>query len=112
MTSARPYAVSSREYGRSKAHRKTFTTLEAASAYIQSVWAGTDYIDGPDGFHTDHCTWTLTGFVLRDIGHYVIIRDEYEDYREFKFGLKVVDEPAPIVAPPTPTIVEDDGLPF
>jgi hypothetical protein len=64
----KPYKIVSKEEGRGKAHRESFATLPEARDYVRDHWQGPDYIDGPDGFHTDYSTFALIGFTLADIG--------------------------------------------
>ncbi len=91
---SKPFAVSSKEFGRGKASVKRFATLEEASKYVQDYWQGADYVDGNDGFHTDYSTFTLTGFTLKDIGQF-----SYDDgCREYRFNVAPVAADAVDVA--------------
>jgi len=65
---AKKFKIESKEEGRGKPDRELFATLIEARDYIRDRWQGADYIDGPDSFHTDYCTFRLVGFVLADIG--------------------------------------------
>jgi hypothetical protein len=89
----RPYTVSSKEEGRGAARRARFRTLARASKYIQDRWQGADYVDGRDGFHTDYCTYTMTGFTFSDIGRYVTKGDDSYSWREFEFDADPVTPP-------------------
>ena len=73
--------------------QESFTTLGAASAYIQDYWQGLDYIENPHLFSTDYAVYTLVNFSLGDIGkfvkepgknweYYVFNPVTDEDYRE------------------------------
>jgi hypothetical protein len=48
-----------------------FTTLGAASAYIQEYWQGLDYIESPHRFSTDYAGYVLVNFSLESIGRFV-----------------------------------------
>jgi hypothetical protein len=48
-----------------------FTTLGAASAYIQEYWQGMDYIESPHRFSTDYAGYVLVNFSLETIGKFV-----------------------------------------
>lgn len=94
--------IYSKEFGRGPASRDTFTTVEAASAYIKDRWQGVEYCDGPAVFHTDYCTYTLKGFTLEDVG--VFGRDG-ED-RTFVF----ISDAKPVTPHPRACKVDDcDG---
>jgi len=54
--------------GRGKPSSESFATLAEARDYIRDRWQGPEYIDGDASFHTDYCTYKLTGFTLADIG--------------------------------------------
>lgn len=62
------YKLTSREFGRGPAHVRTFTTLQALQEACKQQWEGPDYIDGPAQFHSDYCTFRLSGAVLSDLG--------------------------------------------
>jgi hypothetical protein len=48
-----------------------FTTLGAASAYIQEYWQGLDYTESPHRFSTDYAGYVLVNFSLETIGKFV-----------------------------------------
>ena len=62
------FKVTCKEEGRGKPSSESFATLAEARDYIRDRWQGPEYIDGPASFHTDYCTYKLTGFTLADIG--------------------------------------------
>lgn len=61
--------ITSKEFGRGKGTVKTFSTLAAAQQYVRDRWQGVEYVDGPADFHTDYCTYHMTGCTLKDLGH-------------------------------------------
>lgn len=85
------YRVRSQEEGRGPVDTKSFATLVEASRYIQEIWQGADYVDSDDAFHTDYCTYRISGFKLSDIGTRISEfwrgRDgtDYYSHMEFKF---------------------------
>lgn len=76
------YSIRHREEGRGRWATTRFSTLAAASQYIQDRWQGAEYMDGSDGFHTDYCEYELRGFTLADIG---TIGWHDDAYRTFAF---------------------------
>ena len=62
------YAVSNREFGRGPAERKRFASLAALQQYVRDRWQGVEYIDGPQEFHSDYCTFRISGATLKDLG--------------------------------------------
>ena len=73
------YAIKSQEEGRGKWTTERFTTLAAASQYIQDRWQGIEYKDGIDGFHTDCSSYVLVGFTFKDIGSVIMPKGYYEN---------------------------------
>ena len=65
---AAKYAVTSKEEGRGKATRRTFSKLADLQRYVKDRWEGADYIDGPADFHGDYATFHLVGCTLADLG--------------------------------------------
>ena len=61
-----------------------FTTLDAASEYIQERWQGVDYINTTRSFHTDFAVYTLIGFSLEDIGQFV--EEPYKNWCCYSFN--------------------------
>jgi len=80
-----------------KAERKSFATLPELQEYIKARWQGPDYIDGPNGFHTDYCRYTLQGCALCDLGKPIA---EYADDGTVDcFGWQWTDfRPADVIA--------------
>jgi len=62
------YTVQLKEFGRGSASAKRFSSLRDVQAYVKTQWQGADYIDGAAEFHTDYCTFRLTGCGLSDLG--------------------------------------------
>ena len=83
----KPFRVKSQEEGRGPVDNKSFATLVKASRYIQERWQGADYMDADDAFHTDYCTYWLSGFKLSDVGtrESVFGEDGTYSHMEFKF---------------------------
>ncbi len=80
------YQIKSQEEGKGRVYTERFTSLAAASAYIQDRWQGIEYRDGNSEFHTDYCSYVLVGFKFSDIGTVIWdprTQDVYD--REFKF---------------------------
>jgi hypothetical protein len=48
-----------------------FTSLDAASSFIQQYWQDVDHIINKHSFCTDYAAYTLVGFWLEDIGSFV-----------------------------------------
>ncbi len=88
---ASKYSISSKEFGRGPATVRRFGTLEAATEYIKGQWQGRDYVDSADSFHSDYCTFTLSGFNLKDVGTFYVDRYDPEfPVNEYRF---FVDSP-------------------
>jgi hypothetical protein len=64
------YTIRSREFGRGPAHVQRSTSLAKIQQIVKDQWQGVEYMDGPSGFHTDYCTWVLTGCTLYDLGNH------------------------------------------
>jgi hypothetical protein len=79
MTAKKTFIVRCREFGRGPIDVHRFATLADASQYIRDRWQGADYIDGPASFHTDYCTYQLSGFALDDIGTHKWCACELDD---------------------------------
>lgn len=62
------YIITSKEFGRGPGHRHRFSSLKAASEFIQGRWQGIEYKDSESSFHSDYCTYQLKGFIFDDIG--------------------------------------------
>ncbi len=86
MATKKAFGLKSKEFGRGPAHTKRFATLAELAAAVKDQWQGADYIDGPGGFHTDYCTFTLIGAKLADIGKTTIEVEFGFPYREFTFN--------------------------
>jgi len=68
VTETKPYGLIGRECGRDfDAWIDLFEKLEDAIAFVKDRWQGEDYIDGPQGFHTDYSTYELIGFKISDV---------------------------------------------
>lgn len=83
------YIIKGREEGRGKPFYSRFRTLKEASTYIQERWQGIDYMDGYSAFHTDYCTYELSGFNLLKIGK-VKVEGNLDPYIDRTF---VFDDP-------------------
>ena len=75
----KPYSVECQEFGNGRPSVRRFATLDEASAFIQDYWQGLDFVDSEQSFHTDHCTYVLSGFTLKDIGH-IKVDDPFDFY--------------------------------
>ncbi len=86
------YTVQSKEFGRGKAEVKRFSTLRDVQTYVKTQWQGAEYIDGPAAFHSDYCTFYLTGCVLNDLGARggAYGTDEYWDWIWIEMDLAVL----------------------
>lgn len=91
------YKVTSQEFGRGPVTAHRFLTLNLASAFIQSYWQGTEYMDGADGFHTDDCAFVLHGFTMNDIGE---LSYSFEGDRTFSFFTGRVLKKKPLAEDP------------
>jgi hypothetical protein len=80
----KPYAVSCYHATEDRTTTwKKFATLEEAAQYIYARWQGEDYQDGPMGFHTDYCQYTLKGYRLADIFDFNVVNGWRDATRKF-----------------------------
>lgn len=86
------YSIRSKEFGRGKAHVRRFTTLAGLQEAVKAQWQGVEYIDGPASFHSDYCTFTISGATLKDLGH----RDPNDRWYWLWNDLTATPAPAPV----------------
>jgi hypothetical protein len=95
MAAKAKYTVRAREFGRGPALTRKFSTLAALQEYVRARWEGVEYIDGPQSFHNDYCTFNLSGAKLTDLGRR---KGEYGaeafwDWEWFDFSSEGLDTP-------------------
>ena len=64
------YSIEVREEGRGPATIRKFENLWDVQKYVRDRWQGVEYIDGPNAFHSDYCTFDMYGAMLRDLGEH------------------------------------------
>jgi hypothetical protein len=90
MSIKKPYALSCKEFGRGKPTITKFATLSELAKAINEQWQGAEYIDGSSIFHTDFCTFSITGAELSDLGRFFIS----DDCRDFSFHSHLLNDVA------------------
>lgn len=86
------FRIEAREEGRGRPSVTRFADLVQAEAFIKARWQGAEYVDGPDAFHTDYCSYVLRGFTLGDVGAFSF------DGLDRVFTFKSSAKPKPVCA--------------